>query len=97
MFPSLSTLHASACELVNLNPPLAFVNFTSLQYLDLSANRFNHEIPNWFSNLTTSLLMFDLSLNSLRGGLYNAGLMQVRLHKRVHSMHAQLIMGGLPV
>ncbi|XP_065626611.1 receptor-like protein EIX2 [Quercus suber] len=67
MFPSLSTLHASACELVNLNPPLAFVNFTSLQYLDLSANRFNHEIPNWFSNLTTSLLMFDLSLNSLRG------------------------------
>nr|POE78337.1 hypothetical protein CFP56_79520 [Quercus suber] len=34
---------------------------------------------------------------SPQSGLYNARLMQVRLHKRVHSMHAQLIMGGLPV
>ena len=67
MFPSLSTLYASDCELVNLNPPLGFVNFTSLQYLDLSNNLFSHEIPNWFSNLTTSLLHLDLSGNSLRG------------------------------
>nr|XP_023881023.1 receptor-like protein EIX2 isoform X1 [Quercus suber]XP_023881024.1 receptor-like protein EIX2 isoform X2 [Quercus suber] len=66
-FPSLSTLFASDCELVNLNPPLRFVNFTSLQYLDLSDNLFSHEIPNWFSNLTTSLLHLHLSGNSLRG------------------------------
>ncbi|KAK7857127.1 receptor-like protein eix2 [Quercus suber] len=66
-FPSLSTLFVSDCELVNLNPPLGFINFTSLQYLDLSGNLFSHEIPNWFSNLTTSLLHLDLSGNSLRG------------------------------
>ena len=36
MFPSLSTLHVSNCELVNLNPPLGFVNFTSLQDLIFS-------------------------------------------------------------
>ena len=67
VFPSLSALYASNCELVNLNPPLGFVNFTSLQYLYLSDNLFSHEIPNWFSNLTTSLLHLDLSNNSLRG------------------------------
>ena len=66
-FPSLLTLIASDCELVNLNPSLGFVNFTSLQYLVLSENLFSHEIPNWFSNLTTSLLWFDLTSNSLRG------------------------------
>ena len=67
MFPSLSMLIASDCELVNLNTSLGFVNFTSLQYLDLSDNLFSHEIPNWFSNLTTSLLHLDLSNNSLIG------------------------------
>ncbi|KAL4625568.1 hypothetical protein ACB092_05G035600 [Castanea dentata] len=65
--PSLSTLIASDCELVNLNPPLGFVNFTSLQDLVLSHNLFSHEIPNWLSNLTTSLLHLDLGSNSLRG------------------------------
>ncbi|XP_050285438.1 receptor-like protein EIX2 [Quercus robur] len=66
-YPSLSSLYASDCGLVNLNPPLGFVNFTSLQDLDLSYNLFSHEIPNWFSNLTTSLLYLDLRGNSLRG------------------------------
>ncbi|GMY07149.1 putative inactive leucine-rich repeat receptor-like protein kinase [Fagus crenata] len=50
-----------------LNPSLGFVNFTSLLALDLSLNFFNHEIPNWFSNLSTTLLELDLSYNELKG------------------------------
>ncbi|KAL4625634.1 hypothetical protein ACB092_05G039800 [Castanea dentata] len=50
-FSSLSELYLSNCKLDSLNPSLGFVNFTSLQVLYLSGNHFNHEIPNWFSNL----------------------------------------------
>ncbi|KAM4081830.1 hypothetical protein ACJW30_11G122400 [Castanea mollissima] len=68
-FPSLSKLHLFDCQLDSLNPSLGFVNFTSLRVLDLSENHFNHEIPNWFSNLSTSLLQLSLSGNSLIGGI----------------------------
>uniref|UniRef100_A0A2N9FT33 Uncharacterized protein n=1 Tax=Fagus sylvatica TaxID=28930 RepID=A0A2N9FT33_FAGSY len=66
-FPSLSDLHLSYCQLDNLNPSLGFINFTSLRVLDLSENHFNHEIPNWFSNLSTTLLQLDLMSSSLKG------------------------------
>ncbi|KAL0009971.1 hypothetical protein SO802_005079 [Lithocarpus litseifolius] len=59
--PSLSTLIASDCELVNLNPSLGFVNFTSLQYLDLSDNLFSHEIP---PSIFNSPKLESLNLNS---------------------------------
>ncbi|KAK7836318.1 hypothetical protein CFP56_022740 [Quercus suber] len=65
-FPSLSELYLLYCQLDSLNPFLGFVNFTSLQVLDLSINHFNHEIPNWFSNLTVNLLDLRLSENSLK-------------------------------
>ena len=55
------------CQLDSLNPSLGFVNFTSLRVLDLSLNVFNHEIPNCFSNLRTSLIKLDLSNTSLKG------------------------------
>ncbi|KAM3747295.1 hypothetical protein ACB098_05G024400 [Castanea mollissima] len=51
-FSSLSELYLSNCKLDSLDPSLGFVNFTSLQVLYLSGNHFNHEIPNWFSNLS---------------------------------------------
>ena len=66
-FPSLSELYLFNCQLDSLNPSLGFVNFTSLQVLDLSENHFNHEIPNWFSNLSTSLLRLELYNSSLKG------------------------------
>ncbi|KAM3699441.1 hypothetical protein ACJW31_05G025900 [Castanea mollissima] len=59
-FPSLSALSLYDCQLDTLNPSLGFVNFTSLRVLNLSGNHFNHEIPNWFSNLSTSLLELNL-------------------------------------
>ncbi|KAL0010023.1 hypothetical protein SO802_005131 [Lithocarpus litseifolius] len=68
-FPSLSKLYLSHCQLDSLNPSLGFVNFTSLQLLQLSDNHFNHEIPNWFSNLSTSLLRLDLANSSLIGNI----------------------------
>ncbi|KAM3699424.1 hypothetical protein ACJW31_05G024500 [Castanea mollissima] len=68
-FPSLSELHLYYCQLDSLNPSLGFVNFTSLRLLDLSGNHFNHEIPNWFSNLSTSLLRLDLTRSSLKGNI----------------------------
>ncbi|KAF3974283.1 hypothetical protein CMV_002361 [Castanea mollissima] len=68
-FPSLSELYLSNCQLDSLNPSLGFVNFTSLRALDLSKNHFNHEIPNWFSNLSTSLFELHLYNNSLKGNI----------------------------
>ena len=69
MFPTLSELYSQYCHLDSLNTTLASVNFTSLQVLYLSENNFNHEIPNWFSNLSTSLLRLYLAENSLIGGM----------------------------
>ncbi|KAM3746997.1 hypothetical protein ACB098_05G005300 [Castanea mollissima] len=68
-FPSLSGLFLYNCQLDSLNPSLGFVNFTSLRVLSLPRNHFNHEIPNWFSNLSTSLLELCLYNNSLKGNI----------------------------
>uniref|UniRef100_A0A2N9G3Q0 Uncharacterized protein n=1 Tax=Fagus sylvatica TaxID=28930 RepID=A0A2N9G3Q0_FAGSY len=66
-FSSLSELYLYDCQLDSLNPSLGFINFTSLRVLYLSENHFNHEIPNWFSNLSTTLLELDLMSSSLKG------------------------------
>ncbi|KAM4099874.1 hypothetical protein ACB094_05G025500 [Castanea mollissima] len=68
-FPSLSELYLYNCQLDSLNPSLGFVNFTSLEVLYLPGNHFNHEIPNWFSNLSTSLLKLSLMNSSLKGNI----------------------------
>ena len=68
-FPTLSELYLQYCHLDSLNTSLASVNFTSLRVLYLSENHFNHEIPNWFSNLSTSLLWLYLAESSLTGGM----------------------------
>ena len=68
-FPTLSELFLQYCHLDSLNTSLASVNFTSLRVLYLSENHFNHEITNWFSNLSTSLLWLYLAESSLTGGM----------------------------
>ncbi|XP_034685273.1 receptor-like protein EIX1 isoform X2 [Vitis riparia] len=70
MLSSLSELYLFACELNNMSPSLGYVNFTSLTVLALPGNNFNHEIPNWLFNLSTShipLNGLDLSNNQLTG------------------------------
>nr|POF02322.1 putative inactive leucine-rich repeat receptor-like protein kinase [Quercus suber] len=64
---SLSELYLQGCHLDSLNPSLGFVNFTSLLVLDLSVNLFFHEIPNWFSNISSTIIELDLSSNALKG------------------------------
>jgi Leucine-rich repeat (LRR) protein len=66
-FPSLLKLFLYNCQLDSLNPSLGTLNFKSLQVLDLSKNNFNHELPNWFSNLSTALLELHLDESSLKG------------------------------
>ncbi|XVE92161.1 hypothetical protein REPUB_Repub01dG0073400 [Reevesia pubescens] len=53
MLPSLLQLDMSGCELYDLPQSLPFVNFTSLQALDLSYNPFNSSIPQWLFNIST--------------------------------------------
>ncbi|XP_059639582.1 receptor-like protein EIX2 [Cornus florida] len=67
MLPSLSELHLSLCRLDKMTPPQSYVNFTSLEVLDFSANRFNCKIPNRLFNLSNSLVSIDLSFNYLYG------------------------------
>ena len=65
---SLLELILNNCQLDSLTPSVGFVISTSLRVLDLSENLFNQEIPNWFSNRSTSLLEYlDLRDNSLSG------------------------------
>ncbi|RVW13476.1 putative inactive leucine-rich repeat receptor kinase XIAO [Vitis vinifera] len=67
MFPSLSELHLSDCELdSNMPSSLGYANFTSLTFLDLSWNNLNQEIPNWLFNLS-SLVSLSLSQNQFKG------------------------------
>ncbi|KAJ9701135.1 hypothetical protein PVL29_006469 [Vitis rotundifolia] len=70
MLSSLSELYLYACELNNMSPSLGYVNFTSLTVLALGLNNFNHEIPNWLFNLSTSrtpLNVLYLPSNQLTG------------------------------
>jgi Leucine-rich repeat (LRR) protein len=64
--PSLLELDLENCQIHNIKPAWK-TNFTNLQVLDLSNNKFNHEIPSWFSNQSTTLVQLHLSGNFLHG------------------------------
>ncbi|KAK7314084.1 hypothetical protein VNO77_39293 [Canavalia gladiata] len=69
--PSLSELHLRSCLLENINNPyLHYVNFTSLEYLDLSHNDFFSELPNWLFNLS-GLSYLSLKQNRFYGQIPN--------------------------
>ncbi|GKV07966.1 hypothetical protein SLEP1_g19659 [Rubroshorea leprosula] len=68
VLPSLKELHLPSCRLSNLPSTFPFINFTSLQVLDLSNNGFNSAIPYWLFNIS-SLKYLDLSSNNLEGQL----------------------------
>ncbi|KAK1415119.1 hypothetical protein QVD17_30890 [Tagetes erecta] len=64
MLPSLLTLNL-ACSGINI-PPIKYVNFTSLNSLDLSRNGIHSTIPIWISNLT-SIMHLNLQFNQFHG------------------------------
>ncbi|KAK6281379.1 hypothetical protein POUND7_015204 [Theobroma cacao] len=66
MLPSLLQLDLSVCELFDLPQSLPFVNFTSLQALDLSYNRFSSSMPQWLFNLG-NLRQLKLAGSNLTG------------------------------
>ncbi|KAD2804377.1 hypothetical protein E3N88_37754 [Mikania micrantha] len=64
MHPSLLTLNLARTR-INI-PSTQFVNFTSLNSLDLSRNGINSTIPLWLSNLT-GLMHLNLNGNNFHG------------------------------
>nr|GMD78779.1 probable leucine-rich repeat receptor-like protein kinase At1g35710 [Ipomoea batatas] len=70
MQPSLKKLNLSACYLYSLHipPTLPFLNFTSLQILDLSHNHFGSLIPSWLFNLS-SLATLNLKNSEIQGSI----------------------------
>ncbi|OWM69813.1 hypothetical protein CDL15_Pgr025662 [Punica granatum] len=67
MLPSLQHLGLAACFLPNVAPTV-HVNFTSLEFLDLSDNALGSTVPFWLLNLT-SIRHLDLS-SSFQGDLF---------------------------
>ncbi|XP_057464997.1 receptor-like protein EIX2 [Actinidia eriantha] len=72
MLPSLVELNLSACRLNNVQASLPYVNFTSLEILDLSLNSFSSTIPSWLFNISHSLVSLNLRRSQLRGWMPNA-------------------------
>ncbi|XP_058754043.1 receptor-like protein EIX2 isoform X1 [Vicia villosa] len=67
---SLLELRLSSCHLTNIFPSTKHVSFTkSLVTLDLSANYFDSELPDWLFNLgsDSNISHIDLSFNMLQG------------------------------
>ncbi|GKA74915.1 LRR receptor-like serine/threonine-protein kinase FLS2, partial [Tanacetum coccineum] len=65
MLPSLLTLNLASCHIKSI-PFVVFVNFTSLNSLDLSINLINSIIPSRLSNLT-GLMHINLQSNYFHG------------------------------
>ncbi|XP_014524545.1 LRR receptor-like serine/threonine-protein kinase RCH1, partial [Vigna radiata var. radiata] len=66
---SLSVLNMCDCKLKDLSLSLQYANFTALQVLDLSLNKFKSELPKWLFNLSSTIYSLDLSSCSLIGHL----------------------------
>nr|XP_043620158.1 receptor-like protein EIX2 [Erigeron canadensis] len=65
MLPSLLKLKLAFCD-INYIPSIKFINFTSLNSLDLSKNGMDSTIPVWLSNLT-ELIHLNLYYNNFHG------------------------------
>ncbi|XVF43738.1 hypothetical protein PTKIN_Ptkin02bG0064600 [Pterospermum kingtungense] len=53
MLPSLKKVRLALCDLNGFPESLPYLNFTSLEVLDLSYNNFSSSIPRWLFNIST--------------------------------------------
>ncbi|XP_022764195.1 leucine-rich repeat receptor protein kinase EMS1-like [Durio zibethinus] len=60
MLPYLEELHLPDCTLDQVPYSLPFVNFSSIQVLDLSENWFGSSVPQWLFNISSSLVVLNL-------------------------------------
>lgn len=72
MLPSLIELRFFSCQLSILQQSLSFVNFTSLEILDLSYNSFYSTIPNWLLESSHTLQYLNLTRCQLGGSIPDA-------------------------
>ncbi|XP_071913946.1 receptor-like protein EIX2 [Coffea arabica] len=72
MLPSLVKLGFFACELNTLPLRLSAINFTQLQILDLSFNKFNSPMPYWLFNISQSLSVINFQRSQLRASIPDA-------------------------
>nr|GMC89713.1 probable leucine-rich repeat receptor-like protein kinase At1g35710 [Ipomoea batatas] len=93
--PSLKKLNLSACYLYSLHipPTLPFLNFTSLQILDLSHNHFGSLIPSWLFNLS-SLATLSLKNSDIQGSIPKT--FQTMTSLTVLDLSENILRGELP-
>ncbi|KAF3961764.1 hypothetical protein CMV_013647 [Castanea mollissima] len=91
MLPSLVKLRLFYCKLPKLPQNLHHVNFTSLEFLDLSFNNFSSTIPNWLFDIGHSLVYLNLSRCPLQGVIPDAfGNLASLISLRMASKFSQL-------
>ncbi|OMO87298.1 hypothetical protein COLO4_20700 [Corchorus olitorius] len=71
MLPQLEELHLPGCELDQVPYSLPFVNFSSIQVLDLQVNLFNSSLPQWVFNISSSLVVLNLRGSGIGGYTLN--------------------------
>ncbi|KAF2293777.1 hypothetical protein GH714_004643 [Hevea brasiliensis] len=72
LLPSLTELSFFSCQLPILQQSLSFVNFTSLNVLDLSYNSFHSTIPKWLVESSYTLHHLNLTRCQLQGSIPDA-------------------------
>ena len=91
----VSFLHMSSCPLGTSFPPL-LKSQRELQYLDLSNASIFGFIPNWFWDISSQLIRFNMSHNELQGRLPNSMSMALRSPVMI-DLSFNLFDGPLPV
>ncbi|KAF2293775.1 hypothetical protein GH714_004623 [Hevea brasiliensis] len=72
LLPSLTELSFFSCQLPILQQSLSFVNFTSLNVLDLSYNSFHSTVPKWLVESSYTLHHLNLTRCQLQGSIPDA-------------------------
>nr|XP_043633344.1 receptor-like protein EIX2 [Erigeron canadensis] len=99
--PSLTELHFSDCDLIDIHPHVSRLNITSLSFLDTSFNRFRTFVPQWVFSITNlvSLDFTGCDFHSLVHGnidtFYNLTSLKLLHISGNNFMNSSLVLKGL--